>query len=86
MLSDYCLMLSCVPADRDSFVCVGSYSRKQNKTSGPPEEYAAEAAANGSGAAAQAADKGKGKGKAPAAAEAAGNGKSSTAAAAAPSR
>ncbi|CAL5224063.1 g6688 [Coccomyxa viridis] len=29
------------PADRDSFVCVGSYSRKHNKVGHPPEEYAA---------------------------------------------
>ena len=30
-------------ADRDSFVCVGSYSRKHNKVGDPPEEYAAAA-------------------------------------------
>ena len=55
-------------ADRDSFVIVGSYDRKLNKTSDPPEEYRATDA--------NAASAGKGKGKAAATAETTGKGKS----------
>ena len=35
------LIMPRLNADRDSFVCVGSYSRKHNKVRDPPEEYAA---------------------------------------------
>ena len=44
-------------ADRDSFVCVGTYDRKSGKIAAAPEEYAAP-----SNAAVLAADSGKGRG------------------------
>ena len=60
-------------ADRDSFVCVGTYDRKSGKTGAAPEEYAVP-----SNDAAPAADSGKG------AAGAAASGKGKSAATAAP--
>ena len=39
-----------IHADRDSFVCVGSYSRKHNKVGHPPEEYAAACSSPGKSA------------------------------------
>ena len=61
-------------AERDSFVCVGTYDRKSGKIGDAPEEYAVP-----SGAAAPAADSGKG------VAGTAATGKGKSAATAAPS-